>query len=41
LAAKKLADDTGDCAATKDSERMAAVGGDDHIVFGYRSLETD
>ena len=41
LAAEELAYDSRDCAAAKDSKGMAAVGGDDHIIFGYRRLEPD
>jgi hypothetical protein len=41
LTTEKLADNTGDRATTENGEWMTTIGGDDHIVLGYRRLEAD
>jgi hypothetical protein len=41
LTAKKLAENTSDCATTKNGKWMTVIGGDDHVVLGYRRLEAD
>jgi hypothetical protein len=41
LAPEKLADDTRNGATTEDCKGMAAVGGDDSVILGYRRLKAD
>ena len=41
LTAEKLAENTSDCATTKNSEWMTAICGYDHVVLGNRRLEAN